>query len=209
MATTHTVKQGEHLCCIAAQYGFINYRTIWDHPKNADLAAKRKTPTILYPGDQVFIPDHQSKKEKIATEKVHRFRLLNPPLNLRIVVKDFDNEPIKDTDCELELEGATYPLKSNADGLIEHSVPETARSGKLRIKPLAIEIPIKIGFLDPFDEETGMKGRLINLGYYNGEEDPLRLRYAIEEFQCDQKISPVTGEFDAATKAKLKVEHGS
>jgi hypothetical protein len=209
MASTHTVKQGEHICRIAAQYGFTNYRALWNHPKNSELVNKRKNPDVLYPGDQVFIPDKRDKTETVPTEKIHNFRLLATPLKLRIVIKDFDNEAIKDTDCELEIEGVKFKLKSNAEGLIEHAIPYTAENGKLRIDALSVEIPVKVGFLDPVDEESGLKGRLINLGYYNGEEDPLRIRYAIEEFQCDRGIKPITGEFDAATKAKLKQEHGS
>lgn len=37
MATEHVVLQGEHLSKISAKYGFLDYRTIWDHPQNADL----------------------------------------------------------------------------------------------------------------------------------------------------------------------------
>ena len=33
------------------------------------------------------------------------------------------------------------------------------------------------------------------------------MHYALEEFQCDQKLS-VTGELDSATRAKLKELHG-
>jgi hypothetical protein len=71
-------------------------------------------------------------------------------------------------------------------------------------------MPVKIGHLDPLDEETGWKARLINLGYYEGclaDPDGTRFQYAIEEFQCDQDVK-VSGKLDDSTKAKLKQVHG-
>ncbi len=207
MATSHTVKQGEHLCRIAAQYGFPDSRTIWDDSQNAELKKLRKNPNILLPGDVVKIPEKKGKKVAIQTGQTHRFRLSTPVLKLHIAIKDFDNEPVKDADCVLEIEGTSHKVKSDAQGVVMHAIPATAEKGKLRIPHLGIEIPLKIGHLDPIEEASGWKARLINLGYYAGEKSDLRLRYAIEEFQCDYKIK-ITGEFDDATKAKLKEVHG-
>jgi hypothetical protein len=207
MATQHTVKQGEYLSRIAAGYGFQDYRAIWNHPNNAKLAKLRKTPNVLFPGDVLFIPDKQIKKEMIPTEKVHRFRLSVPSLKLRIVIKDYHNQAISNADCELEVEGVLHKVRSDAQGLIEHEILRTAEEGKLRILSFGIEIPLKIGHLHPVDEESGWKARLINLGYYEDEADALHLRYAIEEFQLDHKVK-VTGEFDDTTKAKLKEAYG-
>lgn len=146
-----------------------------------------------------------------ATTKRHTFKLGKAPLKLRLVLRDFDNEPIADTECELEIEGAKYKLKTDADGLIEHDVEPTAEEGRLVVPSLDMEVPVKIGHLDPHDEETGWLGRLINLGYGGDrlgtttEED---LRSDVEEFQCDRGLK-VTGILDDATKAKLKDAHGS
>ena len=204
MATKHIVKQGDHLSRIAAQYGFKDYHPIWNHASNSDLRNLRKSPNILLPGDVVSIPDKKIKKEAVRAGQAYWFRLSTPPLNLRIAVKDFDNELVINENCELEVEGTVFKVKSNGQGVVEHTVPCTAENGKLRIPRLGIEIPLKIGHLDPLDEGSGWKARLINLGYYAGEEGDLQLRYAIEEFQCDHKVQ-ITGEFDAATQAKLKV----
>lgn len=209
---THTVKQGEHLSGLAKKYGFGDYRILWDHPENAALKSKRKNPHVLYPGDSLFIPDKQEKKEACATTKRHRFQVRLPKLMLRIVVKDVDNLPITNTPCELEVEGAVYQLTTDAKGKIETEVPATAESGNLRIPSLDIEVPVKIGHLDPEDEDSGWQARLVNLGYHvdpldQGEVAQLRLQYAIEEFQHDHKLK-VTGILDAATKAKLKEAHG-
>ncbi len=207
MAKTHTVKQGEYLARIAAQYGFDDYRPIWNHANNKDLVKLRKSPNILFPGDQLFVPDKQVKTDKLPTDKVYRYRLTAPPVKLRLVIKDFDNQIMPNLECELAVEGAVHKLKSDAQGLIEHEIPHTAEHGKLRIPSLGREVPLKIGHLHPYDLESGCKSRLINLGYFEGGDDELRLRYAIEEFQLDYKIK-VTGELDDTTKSKLKEAHG-
>jgi Putative peptidoglycan binding domain len=210
MASVHTVQQGEHLSGIAEQYGFRQFESIWDHPKNADVKKKRKFPHVLLPGDELYIPDKEQKTESAPTTNVHRFIVPAQPLKLRIALTDFDNEPVANTDCELEVDGKISPLKSDGKGIVELTIARTAKSGTLRVPDLEIEIPLQIGHLDPLEEDTGWQARLTNLGYYAGPERDAngeRLRYAIEEFQCDQKLS-VTGELDGATQAKLKELHG-
>lgn len=205
---SYTVEQGDHLSFIARKFGFADYRTIWDHPENAALKQKRKDPHILYPGDKLYIPDKTTKTERAATTTYHRFRVNAQPLMLRIAVKDFDDRPIANTRCELELAGTTYSLTSDASGMIQTRIPKDAREGTLRIPDLEMVLPLKVGFLDPHDEDSGWHARLVNLGYLPAGDIPqLRLRYAVEEFQCDYHLT-ITGELDAATKAKIKAVHG-
>ncbi len=211
MAQNYTVRQGDHIFSIAAKFGFKDYRIIWDDANNAALKQKRGNPHVLYPGDVVHIPDKREKKEAIATTKVHRFQVNEEPLKLRLVLRDFDDEPIPNMDCELEVEGQVSKLKTNSKGMIEKEIPATAQKGVLKVPELDLELPVKIGHLDPNDEESGWKARLINLGYHPralDDKDSEQLGYAIEEFQCDNGL-PVTGKLDAATKAKLKAAHGS
>lgn len=207
---THTVKQGEHLSGIAAQYGFGDYKSVWNDPGNASLRSQRPDPHVLYPGDVVTIPDKKVKHETRPTGKSHQFKTARQPLMLRLVLRDFDNLPLANTDCELEIEGEKKPLKTDANGRLETPVPATAEKGVLRVPALEMELEVKIGHLDPHDKDSGWIGRLKNLGYHSGsatDPDDLRLRYAVEEFQCDNKL-PVTGKLDAATSSKLKEIHG-
>lgn len=211
MPIAHTIQQAEHLSNIAAKYGFYDYLTIWDHPDNADLKKKRGNPHALLPGDVLQIPDKVEKNASCGTAKRHTFKIKRSPLKLRLVLRDFDNEPMADTDCELEIEGSRIPLKTDGDGLVETEVPPTAESGVLYVPSLDMEVAVRIGHLDPHDEESGWLGRLINLGYADdhlGSSSEEDLRSDIEEFQCDYELD-VTGVLDAATKAKLKEVHGS
>ena len=211
MAVSHTVKEGEHLSGIAARYGFRDYRTIWNHPQNADLKSRRRDPHVLNPGDVVFIPDKKLKSEDRPTGARHVFQVTGQPLKLRLTLRDFDSQPIADTPCELEVDGAKYQLTSDASGTIQQAIPKTAAGGTLRVPSLDLELPLLIGHLDPEDQEAGSKARLINLGYYalgmDDDDEDGQLRYAVEEFQCDQKAN-VTGELDASTCQRLRTSHG-
>jgi hypothetical protein len=217
MATNHTVKPGEYLAKIAAQYGFRNYSTIWDHPNNAALKEQRENPNVLMPGDTVYIPNKEQKQVIVATTQRHRFQVATPKILLRVALKNFDDQPLADTECELQVEGKTYHLTTDSDGLIEQEIPATAENAGLTFTdpmiPLDIQV-IKIGHLDPVEENSGQRARLSNLGYYLGsldnpsDDDEAQLRVAIEEFQCDNGL-PATGAGDFATQAKLAEVHGS
>jgi N-acetylmuramoyl-L-alanine amidase len=208
---SHSVEQGEHLSEIALKYGFAKYQTIWDHPQNAALKKKRVNPNVLFPGDVIFIPKSAYKELPCATGEKHKFVVPgSPPLTLRVIVRNRKGMPLADAYCELTIEGATYKLKTDGNGLIERQIPATAKIGKLRVPEMQIESPLKIGHLDPIDEQSGLLGRLRNLGYYRGpmeEVDKDELKSAIEEFQCDFGLK-VDGDAGPKTQAKLKELHG-
>jgi hypothetical protein len=215
MGTEHVVLQGEHLSQISAKYGFLDYRTVWDHPGNAELKALRKTPNVLLPGDTVHIPDKLKKQESRGTGQLHRFQVPSPRLSLHIVLKDWANQPLANTECALQLEGKSIPLKTDAAGRIRVPISITEAEATLTFKdpmvPFDLLVPIKIGHLDPVDSASGQMARLSNLGYITRpleDVDDIVLTRTVQEFQCDTDL-PVTGECDAATQSKLKEMHGS
>ncbi len=220
MATHHTVEQGEHLSGIALKYGFVDYRTIWNHPENAELKKKRENPNVLFPNDRLFIPEKGVKEFSRSTEKQHRFKLLTKPLRLRIRLEKGYDTPIANTKCELIVESEVKKLTSDGKGQIEDRISKTAESATLIIKdtlifkgqkvPFDIQVPVKIGHLDPVEERSGQQARLTNLGYYRGptdETDEAELLSAIEEFQCEHNLT-VDGKCGPKTQAKLKEVHG-
>lgn len=209
---SHIVQEGDHLTGLAVQFGFLDFNTIWNDPANADLKNKRKDPHILLPGDVLTIPDKRDKNVSIETTKVHTFQIKTQPLKLKLVLKDFDNQPIAGVDCVLVVEGQSFKLKSDGQGMIQTAVPPTAVTGQLTIADLDVDMPVKIGHLDPYDEDPGWRARLINLGYFvpqsDDDGDAEQLGHALEEFQCDHQL-PVTGNLDNATRDQLKTQHGS
>lgn len=73
MPTMYTVKQGDYLSAIADQFGFADYTTIWNDPNNADLKSQRQNPNVLYPGDQLYIPDKTQGSYQKPTDQKHVF----------------------------------------------------------------------------------------------------------------------------------------
>lgn len=182
---------------------------------NAALRKKRDNPHVLFPGDELFIPDKEERQEAGTTETIHRFRLRAQPLTLRLALKDFDHQPLANIPCELHVEGAVHQLTTDSAGRIQQPISTKAESAVLVFKdplvPFPLGIPLKIGHLDPVEELSGQEGRLNNLGYHAGAlDDPIddRFRFAVQEFQCDHGLQ-VDGLCGPHTQAKLKDVHGS
>jgi N-acetylmuramoyl-L-alanine amidase len=215
MAGNYTVQQGDHLSKIAKDFGFSDYRTIWDHPNNADLKQKRQNPNVLFPGDTVFIPDRELREESASTDKRHRYQMDTQKLKLRLTLEDQHEKPIANASCILLIGGQTADIKTGASGLIEEDIPPRAHEAYLKIQDpqtpfYDVPISIKIGDLDPVDEVSGQLARLNNLGYFAGDpaqKDDRAFQSAVEEFQCDHGLT-VDGKCGPITQAKLKQEHG-
>lgn len=219
MSTIHTVVQGDHLSSIARKYGFSSYKTIWDHGQNAELKKKRQNPNVIFPGDRLFIPDKGEKEESRGTEKRHHFKVKTEKLKLRLVLEDMYEKPLANAMVELSIENEVFKLTTDGQGKIEADIKATDGQGLLTIKdpqtPInEILIPIKIGNLDPVEEESGQKARLNNLGYFAGpsdaksdEQNKAAFLSAVEEFQCDHGLA-VDGKCGPNTQAKLKQAHG-
>jgi hypothetical protein len=215
MAEYYTVEQGDHLSKIAKDNGFTDYTVIWDHPNNADLKKLRQNPNVLFPGDQVFIPEMEQKNESGNTDKRHTFVVNKKTLKLVLFLEDILEKPIAGAPCALLVEDQLFQLTSDAKGKIEKEIPLDAKQGTLVIRgdqtPFRDEIiPIKIGDLDPVDQITGQVARLNNLGYFAGEldgSDADAFESAVEEFQCDHGLT-IDGDCGPKTQAKLKEVHG-
>jgi N-acetylmuramoyl-L-alanine amidase len=215
MAPQYVIKQGDYLAKIAKENGFVDYRTIWDHPQNKQLKDKRKNPNVLAPGDELFIPDKVIREEEASTDQKHKYQAKTSKNMLRFVLEDLYGNPIANAKCELRVEGEVYQVASGADGKIEHEIPLTAQSGELVIKEgntalKDVKLDVLIGHLDPVEQKSGQVARLSNLGYYLGRldlDDTAKFQSSVEEFQCDYNLT-VDGDCGPMTQAKLKQVHG-
>ena len=77
---TYVVQQGDHISAIAERAGFETDDSIWMHPKNAKLRAKRDNPHVLREGDELFVPTKRAMTVKRATRAMHDFVLQRTPL---------------------------------------------------------------------------------------------------------------------------------
>lgn len=209
----HEVQQGECISSIAQQYGF-HWETIWNHPDNAALAAKRMDPNILMPGDIVSIPEKEIREENRPAEQLHVFQRLGAPSILRLRLRKW-GKARANLEYLLDLEGCALSHgKTSPEGTIEATIPSGATTGKLILiaDGVSEEYPLKIGSMNPVDQLSGAAWRLHNLGY---DLDPIetgaleaRLSGAVRAFQKEQDLT-VTGEADEATCARLKEIYGA
>jgi hypothetical protein len=204
----YIVQQGEHLSSIAEKFGFLDYRTVWQHAANADLRSIRKNPHVVQPGDELFIPDKEQKNYDGATTRIHTFKIKQEKLLLRVLIQNVDGDPIPDSTIGVQVDGDASRVQTKG-GMLEKTIMRQAHDGKIELGD--DQIPMGIGDLDPVSSQSGQLARLLNLGYYRrtlSPIDPDEWRSAVEEFQCDHDIKPVTGNCDAATQAKLEEVHG-
>jgi len=221
MAGYYTVQEGDYVARLAAQAGLASYRTIWDHPNNAQLKAKRKAPDVLFPGDQIFIPDKGTRVEPRPTEQRHKFKAKRTEVRLRMTVEDIFEKPVAQAQCVLVVDGKTLSVTTDDDGKIDEKISPMAQNATLIIQDHQtalnnFEIAIKIGNLDPVEERSGQVARLNNLGYFAGDpakdagdddDAEARFRSAVEEFQCDFGLQ-VDGKCGPVTQSKLTSVHG-
>lgn len=220
MADYHTVEQGEYLASIAKDYGFSDWHTIYDHPENADLRKKRSNPNVLFPGDEIFIPDKDQKEESCPTEKRTRFQVHVPKAMLHIVLKDCEGQPIKNQPYTLTIAWLTLTGTTDSAGSLQQKIPIGIDTGKLSLDKLGLTWPLKIGHLDPVHDEdgdeaiiSGLQARLNNLGYHCGDVDGIlgpRTTDALRAFQSDAlgRTDP-DGVPDEQTRNALRQQHGS
>ncbi len=203
MATRHEVKQGDCIYSIAFEYGFFA-DTIWNHPNNAELKKTRKEPTVLMQGDTVYVPDKRLKEVSKPTDQMHKFRCKNTPKILRIQFLRLD-KPIPDVKYKLDIDGHEKEGKADSNGWLTESISPNAQNAVITLEN-GKKYELKLGYLDPIDEITGIQGRLRTLGYYNGHINgnmDETTKEALQVFQNSYDLE-VTGEADAQTKNLLK-----
>lgn len=204
----HDIKQGETLLGLAVRNGLESWQDILDRPENAELKKKRADPGILKAGDRVFIPNRELRQEASAVDAKHTFKITRPKAWLRLAVKDAAGEALAGKKYELAVAGTTASGKLPADGVIEQAVPVDATEGKLTVwmNEKATEVwDLKIGFMDPADEVSGVQARLNNLGFDCGEPDGILdddVKSAVRAFQVLTGLD-ATGEIDDPFREKL------
>src|SRR5580704_5981185 len=131
MEDYYTVEQGDHLSKIAKENGFTDYTVIWDHPNNSDLKKRRQNPNVLFPGDEVFVPDMEQKQESGATDKHHTFTVDQKKLKLGLVLEDLYEKPIAGAQCALRINDQITQPTTTAEGKLEQEIPLDAHEAFL------------------------------------------------------------------------------
>lgn len=125
-----------------------------------------------------------------------------------------EEEPWADAPFILVIDGVSTYGQTDSEGKLVVPIPPNAKKGKLTMEPGTDReevIPLRLGYLDPFDSITGIADRLNNLGYHDGSRSSQmdeNLAESIREFQKANGLQE-TGNADQATVDKLREMHGS
>jgi hypothetical protein len=207
----HTVKQGNCIESIAFEKGLF-WETVWNDSQNAELKRKRKNPNALFPGDKVFVPEKREKEVSGATEKIHRFRRKGVPSRIHVVVKK-EGKPRSNEPYTLEIDGELFSGTTNAQGEVKRPILPNAKLARLIVGEgdAAEKFELKLGYVNPITEVSGVQHRLNNLGFHCGQPDGKMSPRTIEAIEAFQEMAglPVTGEIDQATRDALESKHGS
>ncbi len=196
----YKVKQGDCILSIAAA-ARLPWKTVWNHPENADLRQKRKSPNVLHPGDSVFVPDRQVPVYQKPVDATHKFTVTVEKAQLRLQLLDRNHKPRPNLPYTLVIDGKTVKGTTDSQGNLAHPMAGNAQKAKLTVVDQGVseEYPLQLGGVDPVTEPSGVRQRLKNLGFSG--DNGLRL------FQMKYNL-PVTGNADQATMDKLSSIHG-
>jgi len=212
---THKIKKGECLSSLAEQYGFHDPDILYSHADNAGLKAKRDNLNLLCKDDKVKIPDKEKKEVSGADAQRHKFKAKGIRTHIRFLVEDFEANALATKKYKLEVGGEVFEGTTAGDGLIEHVVLASEKTGKLQVwlndkKTSSIFWPLDIGDLEPYEEKRGVQARLNNLGYSCGTVDGIigpNTKAAIKAFKINNGRS-ANDVLSGATKRKLKTVYG-
>lgn len=211
MSIRYTVEQGDSVLKLAYRFGLLA-ETIWNHPDNAELRARRKDMNVLMPDDVIVVPEIELKETPKPTDQSHVFVREGLRALYRLQVFDVE-EPRASQQYKLIVDDVTYEGKTDKSGTLEQFISPDAKEGELIIGPDKARIEIRFGYLDPIDEISGLQKRLSNLGFdcgelngESGQELGPRTADAMRAFQRRFGL-PETDEPDEQTIQKLEAMH--
>ena len=207
----YIVQPGDCLSSIADKHGFADWHTIYDHAANAEFRKQRPDPNLIYPGDKVSIPDAQPETFSVQTGQTSTFVVARPQTRLRLAL-----EVDEATSYELVVAGERFSGSVSDATPFEHPIPCDATEAELTIWPASDEDggsehtwTLRIGHLHPIEKDSGVCGRLMNLGYYDADwskPDQAAMSVGLRRFQVDEGLEP-TGQLDDETRGALKKRH--
>src|SRR5262245_3509842 len=161
----HVATPGDTISSIAAFYGITEWESrVWNAPENAKLKEARLNPNELMPGDEVFIPELQDKKEPRPTDAWHDFHVVRNKRYLRLKLHNADGSPLANKPYKIEPERSFRGVfvqkgtATNQDGKLEEEIPHTLLDATLVLPDDNMKVKLKIGFLQPMPASDPVKG---------------------------------------------------
>lgn len=215
----YVVRAGDYLSRLAHRMGF-DAKEVWEHAANRDLRARRDNPEMLAPGDILHVPPREPRAPlALRVGASNRYRVHVPTTRVRLAVgrgaSRLANAPFRfELPGEAGAGGDPVVIAegtSDGEGFVEAELPIEASIVLLVFPDAGIDYRVRVGHLDPIDEEAGLRSRLRHLGYLvpagvaPGGHD---LRLGLRAFQHDHGLT-ITGALDNDTRRAILEEHGS
>jgi hypothetical protein len=204
--TPYVVKQGDYLTQLAHDLGF-DKDAVWNDEKNAELKAKRPNPDILYPGDILYVPDKPPEPSPMAQGTSNGYSADVPTVKVTLVLGG--EQPLANQPCEVDGLPSTSSGSTDGNGEIAFDVPVNVREFTITFTQVEYAYRVLVANIDPATEESGIRTRLWNLGFYRRAADPEdadAFSAAVSAFQQQHNL-PVTGAVDDATREAIASEH--
>jgi N-acetylmuramoyl-L-alanine amidase len=209
----HTIKEGEGTTKVADSYGFFA-DTVWNASDNSALKDKRKDMNILYPGDVLVIPAKRTKWIDVSPGSSYRIQRKGIPaaLRVRFLTGEVPRAGIDYFMCTETSSGDPIPDRQGTTddgGWVNEPLPPSAVKVTITLAtdPEQEEYEFEIGQVNPIDTVSGLRARLVNLGYSCGDENGEELgeltKAALSAFQGDYGLT-ITGKADSATRDALQ-----
>lgn len=212
MARQHTVEKGECMATIAKRFGFLNWKTIYDDPKNASFREDNPDPTCIQPGSSLYIPDKKRETVKAAGRPKVTFVAKKPELYFTVMLIDHQNRPLSDIPYTLTIGEQQYS-GNTVGGYIEHAITVDDKEGELSIRPYEefpdwiVACKFQLGHLDTAESVAGHQQRSHHKRNYTGPPDgnaDSATKAAICRLQIANNMAP-DGSATPKTAALLRV----
>lgn len=211
----HSIKPGECLASLAKQYGFHDPDVIYQHPANQTLRQSRPNMHILQQGDQVCVPNNNTKSTAFESNGQLTLTIKGQVTEFETVIEDDQGEPLANMPYELEVAGHKSTGFTDINGKLSNKIDASAKTGTLvifldQMKKNTLTWKLQLGQLPPHDSAIGIQARLNNLGYFcaneTGELDP-STKEAISTFKRRHGLTP-SAAVDDEFLATLRQEYG-
>jgi hypothetical protein len=216
MARRHKVKPGDDIPSLSARSKFRSWKSVWEHPDNAELKGLRGDPSMLNPGDRVSLPAPTLKGIDKSSGQPHRFKLRSEKVRICLMMKDREDAPIAFRPYVLSIDGKQIAEAStDSKGKIEHEIAASAKEGGLDLAPdpdlpdLRLKWKLKLGWMNPVEDVWGIQERLRNLGYNCGPVDGINgklTKGALQMYEKDKGREP-RGELTDQIRNELLEQH--
>lgn len=206
----YVIRQGDHLKKLAHLGGW-DADAVWNHELNQALREKRGDGSDLLPGDILFVPEIVPEFAPLSPGSENAFVAVIPRILLSVLFEDPDG-PLSSQTC------VVYGLPGTGEqgldqvtddqGGLELMVPVTVAELTVTFAVRHRSFHLRIGHMDPLNEQPGHLKRLGNLGYLDLEAADIgdgHVAAALATFQHNTGLD-VTGQPDEATLSRLDQE---